>query len=138
MRKNIKNILCTTDFSRFSNLAISYALSMAEEFDAKLYVCHVIDLTTAGMYGEAFLAFDEQESRITSRALKELKEMRLHKNIKKTFSRNREMVLKLNVMGFGELKKYILTYCNEIEVISPKTFRDQMKAILKSASDLYK
>ena len=74
MRKNIKNILCTTDFSRFSNLAISYALSMAEEFDAKLYVCHVIDLTTAGMYGEAFLAFDEQESRITSRALKELKE----------------------------------------------------------------
>lgn len=74
MRINIKNILCTTDFSRFSNLAISYALSMAEEFDAKLYVCHVIDLTTAGMYGEAFLAFDEQESRITSRALKELKE----------------------------------------------------------------
>jgi len=73
MRINIKNILCTTDFSRFSNLAISYALSMAREFDAKLYVCHVIDLTTAGMYGEAFLAFDEQESRITSRALKELR-----------------------------------------------------------------
>lgn len=73
MRINIKNILCTTDFSRFSNLAISYALSMAREFDAKLYVCHVIDLTTAGMYGEAFLAFDEQESRITSRAIKELR-----------------------------------------------------------------
>lgn len=73
MRINIKNILCTTDFSRFSNLAISYALSMAGEFDARLYVCHVIDLTTAGMYGEAFLAFDEQESRISSRALQELK-----------------------------------------------------------------
>lgn len=73
MRINIKNILCTTDFSRFSNLAISYALSMAGAFDAKLYVCHVIDLTTAGMYGEAFLAFDEQESRITSRALGELR-----------------------------------------------------------------
>ena len=73
MRINIRRILCTTDFSRFSNLAISYALSLAGEFDAKLYVCHVIDLTTAGMYGEAFLAFDEQETRITARAHKELR-----------------------------------------------------------------
>ncbi len=73
MRINIRNILCATDFSRFSNLAISHALSLAGEFNAKLYVCHVVDLTTVGMYGEAFLAFEEQETRITARAHKELR-----------------------------------------------------------------
>ncbi|MGD2184816.1 MAG: universal stress protein, partial [Desulfobacterales bacterium] len=38
----MKNILCATDFSDFSNHTIPYGVALAKEFDAKLYVCHVI------------------------------------------------------------------------------------------------
>ncbi|MFZ7113511.1 MAG: universal stress protein [Desulfatiglandales bacterium] len=74
MRINIQKILCTTDFSPFSNFAVSYSLALTREFEAKLSICHVIDLTTAGMYGEAFWAFEEQQERIRERALRELEE----------------------------------------------------------------
>lgn len=55
MRIKLKKILCTTDLSEFSNAAIPYAVSMAEEFDARLVVGHVIELHTAGLYAEACL-----------------------------------------------------------------------------------
>jgi len=41
----MENILCTTDLSDFSNYAVPYGIALAKEFGAKLYLCHVIDLT---------------------------------------------------------------------------------------------
>lgn len=72
MRVFMKGIMCTTDFSDSSVHALSYGLALAREFRAKLYLSHVIDLTPAGMYGEAFLAFEEQQSRIQKHALEDL------------------------------------------------------------------
>jgi len=60
MRIQLKKIICTTDFSELSNSAISYGITLAREFKAKLYLCHVIDLSTATMYGESTLAFETQ------------------------------------------------------------------------------
>jgi predicted DNA-binding transcriptional regulator YafY len=75
--------------------------------------------------------------KVKGEALKELKEMRLHRNIKRSFKRRGEMFLKLNIMGFGELRKFILSYCDEIEVVSPAMYRNEMKRILRAASSLY-
>ena len=72
MRVLIKRILCATDFSDFSNHAIPYGITLAREFKAKLYVSHVIDLSSAAIYGEAVFALEEQQSRMTSYAHKEM------------------------------------------------------------------
>jgi nucleotide-binding universal stress UspA family protein len=72
MRVLIKRILCATDFSDFSNHAIPYGIALAREFKAKLYVSHVIDLSSAAIYGEAVFALEEQQSRMTAYAHKEM------------------------------------------------------------------
>ena len=51
MSVQLKGILCATDFSDFSNHAVSYAIAFAKEFGAKLYMCHDIDLSYAATYG---------------------------------------------------------------------------------------
>jgi len=56
MKVSFKNILCTTDLSDHSNTAITYGAALAKEFNAKLYVCHVVDLTATVAYGEVLFA----------------------------------------------------------------------------------
>jgi nucleotide-binding universal stress UspA family protein len=60
MRLNLKNIICATDFSDPANYAINYGVSLAKEFNAKLYLCHVIDLSSATLYGDATFSFETQ------------------------------------------------------------------------------
>ena len=52
MRMQFKRIICATDFSDFSNRTVSYGLALAREFHAKIFVCHVIDLSSVAIYGE--------------------------------------------------------------------------------------
>jgi nucleotide-binding universal stress UspA family protein len=72
MRVQLKQIICSTDFSDFSNYAIPYAIALAREFKSKLYFCHVIDLSSAAVYGEAVLALEEQQKRMVAYAREEL------------------------------------------------------------------
>jgi nucleotide-binding universal stress UspA family protein len=53
MRVPIQKILCATDFSDCSVAAVRYGIALANELNAFLYVCHVVDVPFAGMYGEA-------------------------------------------------------------------------------------
>jgi nucleotide-binding universal stress UspA family protein len=53
MRIQPRNILCATDFSYLSNYAVKYAITLAKEFNAKLYLCHVVDISTTAAYDEA-------------------------------------------------------------------------------------
>ncbi len=52
MRIQFKNILWATDFSDYSNRILPYGLALAREFQARLYVCHVIELHSASLFGE--------------------------------------------------------------------------------------
>jgi nucleotide-binding universal stress UspA family protein len=72
MRVLLKRILCATDFSDFSNHAIPYGIALAREFKARLYVSHVIDISSAAIYGEAVFALEEQQTRMTNYAHKEM------------------------------------------------------------------
>jgi len=65
MRVRLNTILCTTDFSDYSNQTISYGVAIAKEFDARLLVCHIIDLQFAAIYGTVhFLPPDLQTQSI--------------------------------------------------------------------------
>jgi len=75
MRTHLKKILCTTDFSDHSNFALLFGIGLAKEFGAKLYVCHIIDLPHAGMYGEAIVNIEERQRRITGFAQKQFKQL---------------------------------------------------------------
>ncbi|MEW6262936.1 MAG: universal stress protein [Thermodesulfobacteriota bacterium] len=72
MGLRINSVLCATDFSDFSNNAVYFGMALAREFKARLYVCHVIDLPTAAMYGEALLDPQEIQTRIEDYANEQL------------------------------------------------------------------
>jgi len=47
--------MCATDFSDFSNLSLTYGMALAGEFEAKLFVCHIVDISSAAMSRPASL-----------------------------------------------------------------------------------
>ena len=75
MRMQFKNILCATDFSDFSNRTVRYGIALANEFDSKLFVCHVIDLSSVAIYGEFQLDPVGLQDRIMNDANEQLQEL---------------------------------------------------------------
>ena len=75
MRVQFKNILCATDFSDFSNHTVGYGVALAKEFDARLVICHVIDLSSVAIYGEFQLDPVGQQNRIMEDANAQLEEL---------------------------------------------------------------
>ena len=72
MKININKILCATDLSELSNISISSAVALAKEFNAKLYVCHIIDLTIQAAYGDIVLAPLELQNQTTEYAFEHI------------------------------------------------------------------
>jgi nucleotide-binding universal stress UspA family protein len=75
MRRQINRILCATDFSDFAKDVVAYGVTLAAEFHAKLYVCHVIDLPAAATYGEAVTAPIENQNRFMGYARREIERL---------------------------------------------------------------
>ena len=72
MRRPINTILCATDFSKLSEPVVSYGITLAKEFNAKLIVCHVVDFPTVSMYGEAVLEPIDHQNRFMEYARAEI------------------------------------------------------------------
>ncbi len=72
MRVKPERILCATDFSATSNHALPYGIALAREFGAKLYVCHVIDLSFIGLYDTTAFALTSTEQELISYAREEI------------------------------------------------------------------
>ena len=79
----IKKILFATDFSENSKWALTYALSFAQKFDARLYILHVIQQPSypLGMYAEIYFdamdKFKRNISEVTAKEMKNLCEVEL-------------------------------------------------------------
>lgn len=69
MKINFNKILCTTDLSELSKISLSAGVALAKEFNAKLYVCHIIDLTIQAAYGDVVLAPLELQNQTTDYAI---------------------------------------------------------------------
>ena len=69
--KEFKTILFATDFSESSDYAFQYALSMAESFDARLVILHIINepVDLRGFY-VPHISFDKLEEEIEQGAQK--------------------------------------------------------------------
>ena len=72
MKSKIRRILCATDFSEASGMLVPYSIDLAAELNAELYVCHVIDLPTISIYGEAVFDPVNQQQRFTDFAQREI------------------------------------------------------------------
>jgi nucleotide-binding universal stress UspA family protein len=80
---DIKKILYATDFSENSKWALTYALSFAQKYNAKICILHVIQQPTypLGMYAEisfdAMDKFNRDISGVTEKEMKNLCEVEL-------------------------------------------------------------
>ncbi|MFW6297853.1 MAG: universal stress protein [Desulfosalsimonas sp.] len=72
MKTKIHRILCATDFSDVSRIVVPYSIELAAELNAELYVCHVIDLPTISVYGEAVFDPITQQQRFMDFARREI------------------------------------------------------------------
>jgi nucleotide-binding universal stress UspA family protein len=63
MRIQFQTIACATDLSDAAQHAVQHATTLAQEFQSRLLICHVIDLPAPSMYGEAYLAPEEHLKR---------------------------------------------------------------------------
>ncbi|MGD8520689.1 MAG: universal stress protein [Desulfobacterales bacterium] len=75
MRMQFNRIICATDFSDFSNRTVNYGIALARDFEAKLYVCHIIDLSSVAIYGEFQLDPVGLQNRIMKDARDQLEEL---------------------------------------------------------------
>jgi nucleotide-binding universal stress UspA family protein len=72
MRVKFNTILCATDLSDYSNQTILYGIALAKMFEARLYVCHVVETIPVVTYGEAFFDATEQQNSLVQLARKQL------------------------------------------------------------------
>ena len=72
MRKQVNRIFCATDFSKLADEVVAYGIALAREFNAKLFVCHVVDFPTVTMYGEAVAGPIEHQNRFMDFAKSEI------------------------------------------------------------------
>jgi nucleotide-binding universal stress UspA family protein len=75
MRRQINRILCATDFSRFSQEVVNYGIQLAKEFHATLYICHIVDVPTVSVYGEAVIGPIEHQNRFMEYARQEIENL---------------------------------------------------------------
>ena len=72
MRRQFRSIICATDFSEFAEGIVAYGIAMAKQFEATLYICHVVDLPTVSAYGEAVFDPIEYQQRFMETARREI------------------------------------------------------------------
>ena len=81
MKINFNNILCATDLSDLSTIAISSGVALAKEFHAKLFVCHIVDLSTTAAYGDIIFAPLELQNKTIGYTHGQLEQMMQHQTI---------------------------------------------------------
>ena len=72
MRVQLKNLICTTDFSELSNRAVPYAVALTRELDSRLYLYHVVGLPATAIYGEILVDLVEQQNKAMKIAQEQL------------------------------------------------------------------
>lgn len=106
---SFKKILCPTDFSEYSEKALSYAKVLAKTFNAKIYIMHIIfePAEFTGFY-VPHISFDKIKTEIKSAAQKLMDDF-VNKNLK-DFS-DYEVIVKI-----GDPATEIVNFADEKEI----------------------
>ena len=75
MKVAFNRILCATDLSDFSNNAVYHAIAVAREFEAKLYLCHVVNLPPIVLPGGEPVYSEDIEDSLTDHAYTHLEHL---------------------------------------------------------------
>ena len=62
MRMEPARIMCAVDFSDFTHMIVSYGKSLASEFDAKLYLCHIVPTLMVSSHMSSYIDYAGIES----------------------------------------------------------------------------
>ena len=81
MKVNFNNILCATDLSELSAIAITSGVALAKVFNAKLFVCHIVDLSTTAAYGDIIFAPLELQNKTIGYSHAQLEQIMQHQTI---------------------------------------------------------
>ena len=81
MKINFNNILCVTDLSELSATALSSGVALAKEFNAKLFVCHIVDLSTTAAYWDIIFAPLELQNKTIGYTHEQLERMMQNQDI---------------------------------------------------------
>lgn len=82
MRIRLRNIMSTTDLSEFSNHTLTYGTALCREFQARLHVCHVINLPSmATYYGNVTADPVEEQQRLRTYVESRINELMEHRQV---------------------------------------------------------
>jgi nucleotide-binding universal stress UspA family protein len=82
MRLHLKNVLWTTDLSDFSIGTVEYGINLAKLYDAKLYLCHVVNLpSVAAFYGGVYVDTVEEQNRSMAFAKEQIEALMRRKDV---------------------------------------------------------
>lgn len=83
MRIQPSRILCTTDLSDYSNQSVSYGISLARIFDARLFVCHVAeDPYMTSMHGPKSVDAIDNQKKIMDNVRRQMEEFMADTDVK--------------------------------------------------------
>lgn len=107
---NIKKIIVPTDFSQISYTAFDYARSIAEQYDAKIYLMYVLEKTPPFL---AVRSIDVDEKKIMESLEKEACET-LRKNVIETLKGNKNIEVE-TILRKGVDYEEIVRFSEEIK-----------------------
>ena len=75
MRMEPKKIMCAVDFSDFTHMIVSYGKSLASEYDARLYLCHIVPTLMVSGHMPSYIDYAGIERDHTQNARDRLEEI---------------------------------------------------------------
>ena len=82
MKVDFKRILCATDLTDFSNQGIIYGITLARQFEAQLYLCHITHLPPVVIHDASFIYPDDTLQTIEEEAGKKLQALMAEQSIR--------------------------------------------------------
>jgi len=77
----IKNIICTTDFSDFSKHSVNYGVELAKKFGAKLYLCYVIHIPHSAIYSISVSDSQTRQTQLIENVHKQAGQLLRHQSV---------------------------------------------------------
>lgn len=114
MRMQPGKIMCAIDFSDFTHMIVSYGKSLASEFDARLYLCHIVPTLMVSSHLSSYIDYSGIESEQIRHARERLEE------IKKEFNIHCEILVSVSVGHVADQIEQI-TQQNKIDLVIAAT-----------------
>jgi len=81
MKRDFNHILCATDLSDLAGRGVGYGVAVAKAFNAKLYLCHVVDLPSISIAGGHYVYADGLDDSLRAYAETEMQKLMQNEDV---------------------------------------------------------